>query len=86
MEGSADYERGFRGAFVTVLARCATREQFVEIVTEHVRREGFEVVRGERLEPLSSGHLELNELVMELAVKTREYPVQWSTFHTFKSN
>ncbi len=84
--GVDEYTRGFRGAFTTLLVRCANVSQFVESAVAHVEREGCVITGIENLFPLGAGHLELTEAVIELAIRTREYPMQWTTFHMFKDN
>ena len=78
-----EYARGFRGAYTTVLVRCGTAEQFITAASEHVGREGFEIAKVETLSPLGSGLFEINDTLADLAERTRDYPVQWTTFHLF---
>ena len=79
-----EYARGFRGAYTTVLVRCENAEQFISAAAKHVDREGFEISGIEQLFPLNSGQFEINKTIETLVERTREYPVQWTTFHTFK--
>lgn len=81
-----EYAKGFRGAFTTVLVRCKSVEQFVSMATEHIRLEGFEIASIEQLAPLALGKFEINETIEDLINRTREYPVQWTTFHMFKDD
>lgn len=83
---TSEYARGFRGAFTTVLVRCADATQFVASVVEHVDREGFIVSGIESLFPLGAGHIEVTDVVADLAKRTRKYPVQWTKFHLFKDD
>jgi hypothetical protein len=80
------YAQGFRGAYTTILVRCESAEQFLTAAKEHVDREGFTIRGIERLSRLIAGEFELNESIKDLAERTREYPVQWSTFHLFKGD
>ena len=81
-----EYSRGFRGAFTTVLVRCADALQFLTTAVEHVGREGF-IIRGiENLFPLRAGHIEVTETIAALARHTVDYPLQWTTFHMFKDD
>src|SRR5688572_963705 len=73
-----EYSRGFRGAYTTVLVRCEDAKQYFEAVLEHVGREGFVIGGIERLFPLASGEIEVNDTIQELAAQTRVYPVQWT--------
>jgi hypothetical protein len=83
---TGEYAKGFRGAFTTVLVRCADVTQFVTSAVSHIEREGFTISGVERLFPLGSGHIEINEAVADLAIRTRQYPLQWTTFHMFKDD
>jgi hypothetical protein len=79
-----DYAAGYRGAITTVLVRCRSAGEFIQAAAENLRREGFEIAGIEYLYPLSMGELEINDLIENLLHRTREYPVQWTTFHLFK--
>lgn len=81
-----EFARGFRGAFTTVLVRCADAIQFVTSAAAHADREGFVIAGIESLFPLGAGHIELTKSIQNLAMRTREYPLQWTAFHTFKDN
>src|SRR5262249_19164332 len=81
-----EYAKGFRGAFTTVLVRCADASQFVASAAAHVEQEGFVISGIEHLFPLGAGHLRLTEQITDLAARTREYPLQWTTFHMFKDD
>lgn len=85
-QDAEEHARGFRGAYTTVLVRCDDAKQYMEAVVEHVGREGFTVGGIERLFPLASGEIEVSNTIAELAARTREYPVQWTTFHMFKGD
>jgi hypothetical protein len=80
------YMQGYRGAYTTIFVRCESAEQFLTAAREHVDREGFTIGGIERLAPLIAGEFELNDTVKDLVERTREYPVQWSTFHLFKGD
>lgn len=84
--GTPEYAKGLRGAFTTVLVRCADAMQFVASAAEHVDREGFVISGIENLFPLGAGHIQITDVVTELALLTRDYPVQWTTFHLFKDD
>jgi hypothetical protein len=83
---AAEYAEGYRGAFITVLVRCVNACQFVAMADEHIQREGFTIVGIEGLYPLSMGDLEINETIEDLLRRTRDYPVQWTTFRLFKDD
>lgn len=85
-EDAEEYSRGFRGAYTTVLVRCRDVKEYLDAVADHVGREGFVVGGISRLFPLASGEIELSESITDLAARTREYPVQWTTFHMFKGD
>lgn len=81
-----EYSRGFRGAYTTVLVRCTDAARFVEAASEHVGQEGFVIGGIEKLFPLAAGQLEITEGMADLVERTRQYPVQWTTFHMFKDD
>jgi hypothetical protein len=81
-----EYARGFRGAYTTVLVRCENAEQFIAAASQHIDREGFLIGGIEQLFPLASGQFEINGTIEDLINRTREYPVQWTTFHLFKDD
>jgi hypothetical protein len=81
-----EFAQGFRGAYTTVLVRCKSVKEYVDAVTEHVQREGFDICGIEELRPLSAGHLVINNVIQDLFEQTRQYPVQWSTFHMFRDD
>ena len=85
-KNTREYSEGYRGAFVTVLVRCNTPEEFVQAAVEHVGREGFDVAGVELLFPLSFGRFAINDTIEELVDRTNEYPVQWTTFDLFKDD
>jgi hypothetical protein len=81
--GTAEYERGLRGGFTTVLVRCNSANEFIAAATEHLAREGFDIKAITNLDRLSSGNFEINEMIAGLIKETRRYPVQWAAFHLF---
>jgi hypothetical protein len=81
-----EYAQGYRGAYTTILVRCESAEQFLTAAKEHVDREGFTISGIERLFLLIAGEFELNDTMKGLVERTREYPVQWFTFHLFKGD
>lgn len=83
---AAQYAEGFRGGFTTVLVRCETAEEFITAASQHIDKEGFQIIGIEALYSLAYGEFELNEGLRELVELTDEYPVQWTTFHIFKGD
>lgn len=81
---AAEYANGFRAGFTTVLVRCETAEEFITAASIHVATQGFEIVGIEQLYPLIYGQFDVDADLEELVELTREYPVQWTTFHIFK--
>jgi hypothetical protein len=81
-----EYSRGFRGAYTTILVRCQNASEFISAASEHVDREGFEIVGLEMLFPLAAGQIEVSDTLSSLIGQTHEYPVQWTTFHLFKDD
>jgi hypothetical protein len=51
---------------------------------EHLDREGFTIGGVEELFPLAAGRIEITDAIADLVDRTRDYPLQWTTFHTFK--
>lgn len=79
-------EEGFAGAFVTVLVRCDSAQEYMALAAEILREEGYEIHSVEQLAPLSSGNFEITPELAELVEKTENYPIQWTTFQRFRSS